>query len=369
MQDPTSDTANGPWATGQGTPATLPDQVMVTAGDDVEAGFSSVIVKWPAPSPRGSSITHYLVRYARAVGGAQFSSDIRVNASLTRHKITGLRADTEYVVQVQAVNAIGKGLASTETEFETRAAASAPASVVVASIPSDPLPAFEVIEGTPVTTTLAVSWSRVTQTNGGGDIEGYTIQYAPVTESGAYIPAATWSEANVVIPDPKKTEAVITGLTAGTPYQVRVRVKALDETNTVLPGTSAYAAVVISEGVIVVGTVDGRHDLSPTVSINTDVSKTTLNVTWNSLCPAARSAVTGYKVRWFPSEAGAAGSIGSANVSGKTTDKYAITGLTPGTYTVAVSVVNHIGSSREVTANSDPDGDGMFETATIGVPR
>ena len=372
-QDPLTDRAGGPWATGQGTPATLPDQVVVTAGDDVEAGFSSVIVKWPAANSRGSSITHYLVRYARAAQGSQFSSDIRVDASLTRHKITGLRTDTEYVVEVQAVNAIGKGLASDETEFETRAAASAPTTVVVASIPSDPLPAVSTMDT--VTTTLFVSWSGVTQTNGGGDLEGYTIQYAPVGLSG-YVAESAWSEAdaaNVVIPDPAKTEAVIAGLTPGTVYQVRVRAIALTETNAILPGTSAYAAPIKSEGVPVVGIESGQHDLSATVSINTDVSKTTLNVAWNSLCPAARSAVTGYKVRWYPSEAGAGGSIGSKDVSGKTTDKYAITGLTPGTYTVVVSVVNHIGGSAEDTAMSDPDingdSDDVFDTPTITVPK
>ena len=355
---------NGPWATGNGTPATLPDQVVVTAGDDVEPGFSSVIVKWPAANSRGNSITHYLVRYALAAQGSQFSSDIRVNAGLTRHKISGLRTDTEYVVQVQAVNGIGKGLGSNEIEFETRAAASAPTTVVAVPIPSTPLPAFS---ATDVTTTLFVSWSRVTQTNGGGDIEGYTIEYSPVGQSG-YVPDADgWSEAGVVIPDPAKTEAVIVGLSPGTRYQVRVRAIALTETNAILPGTSAYAAVVQSLGVPVVGTEAGQHDLSPTVSINTDVSKTTLNVTWNSLCPAARSAITGYQVRWFPSVAGATGSIGSANVSGKTTDKYAITGLAPGTYTVVVSVVNAIGSSSEVIAMSD-DGDGGTQ-ATIEVPK
>ena len=363
-QDPATDTAGGPWATGQGTPATLPDQVVVTAGDDVEPGFSSVIVKWPAANSRGSSITHYLVRYALAAQGSQFSSDIRVDAGLTRHKISGLRTDTEYVVQVQAVNGIGKGLGSNEIEFETRAAASAPTTVVAVPIPSDPLPAFS---STDVTTTLAVSWSRVTQTNGGGDIEGYTIEYSPVGQSG-YVPDADgWSAAGVVIPDPAKTEAVIAGLTPGTVYQVRVRAIALTETNVILPGTSAYAAVVQSLGVPVVGTEAGQHDLSPTVSINTDVSKTTLNVTWNSLCPAARSAITGYKVRWFPSVAGATGSIGSANVPGKETDKYAITGLAPGTYTVVVSVVNNIGSSSEVIAMSDDGNNGT--QATIEVPK
>ena len=351
---------NGPWATGSGTPATQPDPVVLNTGDDLEPGFSSVTVRWAAPESGGSDITHYLVRYALSSAGSQFSSDIRVNAPATRTTIRGLRTDSGYVVQVQAVNAIGKGTSSAETGFSTSGVASAPASVVAVSIatraPADPTS----------NNTLFVRWSRVTQTNGGGAITGYTIQYRQVTPTGAYIDGEGWSGAvaeNVVIPDDKKTEAVIVLTRAdaeGGHYLVRVRANANNA------GSSGYAAVVKSEGVPLVGEQDGQHPLSPTVSINTEVSKTTLNVEWNSISPAdVRSTITGYKVRWFPSEAGEGGSIGSADVSGKETGKYAITGLTPGTYTVVVSVVNHVGGSAETTAMSGENSD----QPTIAVPR
>ena len=117
----------------QETPATLPDQVVLNTGDDLEPGFSSVTVRWDAPGNGGSDITHYLVRYALSTPGSQFSSDIRVNAPATRTTIRGLRTDSGYVVQVQAVNAIGKGTSSAETGFSTSGVASAPASVIGSS--------------------------------------------------------------------------------------------------------------------------------------------------------------------------------------------------------------------------------------------
>ena len=122
-------TANGPWATSSGTPATVPYKVVV-AREDVETGYTSLNVRWAPPNDDetgGSPVTHYLVRYALSAGGSLFSSDIRVNAPTTRVRISGLRTDTNYVVQVQAVNASGKGPSSDETAGFTAGVPSAPA--------------------------------------------------------------------------------------------------------------------------------------------------------------------------------------------------------------------------------------------------
>ena len=135
--------------------------------------------------------------------------------------------------------------------------------------------------------------------------------------------------------------------------------------------------MVKSEGVPIATDMasDDGHFLNPMVEIDTAVSKTTLNVAWNSISPAnVDSTITGYKVRWYPSAPGAGGSIGSKDVSGKETGEYAITGLTPGCYTVVVSVVNHVGGSIEIEATSSVDADadaGSCDTSemTIGVPK
>ena len=203
-----------------------------------------------------------------------------------------------------------------------------------------------------------MSWPAVTQSNGGGAIAGYLVQYRPVSETGVWT-TEPWSTTNVVTPDQQRPRvAVTTGLVEGQHYLVRVRATANN------PGSSAYSLVVKSEGVPIVGPNFGEHNLDPRVSINTAVSRTTLNVEWNSISATdVRSNVTGYKVRWYPSTPGAAGRTGSANVSGKSTSSYAITGLTPGFYTVVVSAVKHIGTSDEILAVSD------FGRTTIEVPQ
>ncbi len=344
-------TANGPWATSSGTPATVPYKVVV-AREDVETGYTSLNVRWAPPNDNetgGSPITHYLVRYAISEPGELFSSDIRVNAPTTRITISGLRTNTNYVVQVQAVNASGKGPSSDETTGFTAGVPSPPASVRAVSVPTT----IENATGN----SLRVSWPAVTQSNGGGTIAGYLVQYRPVSETGVWT-TEPWSTTDVVIPDERRQRvAVITGLIEGQHYLVRVRATANN------PGSSAYSPVVKSEGVPIVGPNFDQHNLGPRVSINTAVSRTTLNVEWNSIAASnVQSNVTGYQVRWYPSTPEATSRRGTVNVPGKSTSSYAITGLTPGFYTVAVSAVNRIGSSEEILAVSD------FGRTTIEVP-
>ena len=96
----------GPWASASGTPATAPASVTPT----LEPRYTLIIVSWVPPADNGSDITHYLIRYAKNLTGNEpYSADIRVNAPATRTRITGLEVGVPYVVQVQAVNAIGTG--------------------------------------------------------------------------------------------------------------------------------------------------------------------------------------------------------------------------------------------------------------------
>ena len=112
----------GPWASGSGTPATAPAPITPT----LEPGYTSIIVSWDPPADSGSDITHYLVRYAENLtGNEQYSADIRVNAPATRTRISGLTVGVPYVVQVQAVNAIGAGPNPTG-EIQTTTGSTAP---------------------------------------------------------------------------------------------------------------------------------------------------------------------------------------------------------------------------------------------------
>ena len=141
---------------------------------------------WVEPADGGSDITHYLVRYARDVTHNEpYSSDIRVNAPLTRVNLTGLAVGIPYVIQIQAVNGIGTGPDTgdgtdlTTDDFTkmglTGLYPSAPASVT--AVPKAP----EVGEDGEVVyagdgTRLTVTWSKVTQTNGTGPVVSYVVE-------------------------------------------------------------------------------------------------------------------------------------------------------------------------------------------------
>ena len=70
-----------------------------------------------------------------------------------------------------------------------------------------------------------------------------------------------------------------------------------------------------------------------------------VNVSWTGLTGADAEALTGYRVRWYPSAAGAAGSNSQATVDGGTESNYTISGLAKGTYTIEVHALNDIGAS------------------------
>ena len=124
----------GPWASASGTPATAPAPVTPT----LEPGSTSIIVSWVPPADNGSDITHYLIRYAENLAGNEpYTADIRVNAPATRTRITSLEVGVPYVVQVQAVNAIGTGPnLAIETQATTGLIPDAPTSVRAVPTPN-----------------------------------------------------------------------------------------------------------------------------------------------------------------------------------------------------------------------------------------
>ena len=314
---PTSGT--GPYGHGSGTPATLPGEV-ASASTDVERGYTSLSVTWAAPGDDGGSdITHYLVRYARNVTGNEpFSSDIRVNAPLTRVNLTGLAVGIEHVIQIQAVNGIGTGPnPSADFTGVTGLFPNAPASVT--AVPK--------VDGDG--TMLTVTWSKVTQTNGTGPVGSYIVD---VLDTDAEIPS--WVATTVA--DPTDTTVDVPNVTARNTYLVRVRaIAGTAGSNGYLAGTVTAAGVPTApEGVT--ATVD-------------EATSSTVNVEWTSIPENTETDITGYIVTWSNTSNPVTGSRGSAAVSGAGTGMYAITGLNPGTYTVQVRAVNHVGKS-DVTA-------------------
>uniref|UniRef100_A0A3P9IAC8 Fibronectin type III domain containing 3Ba n=1 Tax=Oryzias latipes TaxID=8090 RepID=A0A3P9IAC8_ORYLA len=100
------------------TPATNPDQVsslmLLDPPSSPETGHSQstcLLLKWDEPSSNGADITSYLITLG--------NQTITVESG-TSHLVTDLQPDTEYSVQIHAVNAIGPGPLSAPILARTR---------------------------------------------------------------------------------------------------------------------------------------------------------------------------------------------------------------------------------------------------------
>ena len=364
-------------------PATVPDSV---ASIDVESGYRSLNVAWLPPDDNGSPITHYVVRYATAVPMWSPYTEIQVDASQTILSLTGfcpdsdsgfgLCGDTGYIVGVRAVNSVGEGANSAEQYADTRGVPSAPKSVTVRPTPGG--------RGT----TLDLTWSAVpaASSNGGGPITGYRAEYrviAPAAAAAAFtrtsisnigwtVADADADTAGVQDFPAAATSGTIGGLVRGYNYEVRIRAY-----TSYVEGSAGYSDSTLLAGVPIVdkdiqGVLIDEDDrdvtLEPKVALD-QTDKSALNVTWTSVeATDTESTITGYRVRWFPDQAGVTGDTGSADIPVKLASEFSITDLAPGTYVVVVSAVNPIGQSVEIIAQST-DTDTDTDTDTIDVPN
>lgn len=311
--DLTTLSLGGPWAQGSGTPAGRPEAVAPI----LEPGFTSILVSWVPPADNGSDITHYLVRYTEnLVGNETWNEDVRVEAPARNVRITGLTTRVPYVVQVQAVNAVGAGPNASEVETATGNYPDPPTLVRAVPTPNG--------NGR----TLTVTWNRVTQTNGSGPLKSYTVEVLDVGSQGsAWVPtpgiAATATSATV-------------NVTPGRSYLVRVKAIAG------LPGSSGYIDAPV--------TAAGAPPAPTRVAATVGQDGSTINVVWTAVAQATPSDIIGYTVSWFSTTDPIRGSRGSATVTSNTIGTYAIVGLPPDTYTVQVSAFNQIGDGRPAVA-------------------
>ncbi len=331
----------GPYATVSATPATVPSAV---ATINLATGYRSLTVNWSPAENNGSKVTHYLLRYADATTNqGRWSSDIRVDASKSPlvHVLTGLRADTNYVVQVRAVNGIGTG---PYHDADGSAEGIQDPSAATGGVPSAPSNVTAVSKKDGDGSALTVTWSRVTASNGGGPLMVYVAE----TSSDGF----TWGAATLNC-DLATTEATetcsnnvtkgeISDLTAGSDYYVRVAAMA----NVV--GSYGYSAKVTATAV----------PASPSgLEVAYDATAKGLKVTWTALSGDAAKALTGgYRLHWFPSVAGAPGDTGVATIPDGTSGSYVITGIsfTPGNiYSVRLHALNSVGASGGIVATAE----------------
>ncbi|MCK9408260.1 MAG: fibronectin type III domain-containing protein [Bacteroidetes bacterium] len=283
-------------------PATVPNAPTGLTG---ESGAARVALNWTAPAVTGgSAITDYIIEFNDGSGFATFADGI---STATAMSVTGLTNGAPYTFRVSAVNSVGTGATS---------------NVAGPVTPFDAPGAPTGVSGTPLNTSVALSWTAPTS-NGGSAITNYVIESS--TNGTTWIP---FSHAPSVA-----TSATVTGLTNGTAYTFRV-----SATNNI--GTGATSAV---SAAVTPRTIPGVPTSVSGTSENSQVS-----LTWTAPSDGG-SPITDYVVE--VSENGASFVTFADGTSA--TAAATVTGLTNGTsYTFRVSATNAAGTSAPSTVSA-----------------
>ena len=283
-----------------------PTSVVATRGN------ASLAVVWVAPANNGgSAITDYLVKYS-SNNGSTFTNFVHPVSTATACTVTGLINGTPYVIKVIAKNAIGIGPAS---------ANSAP--VVPATVPGVPTKVVSTIGFNK----LVVKWVGPVS-DGGSAITNYPLDYS--SNNGA-----SWTRFDR--PASSQTSCVVTGLTNGTAYVIRVSAgNAVGYSAASVPSLPVVPAITVPDQATAL--VVTKHNAG-------------LNVNWNAPLDNGGSAITQYvvKYQW----------VGSSTWSifrrpASTVTSCLVTGLTNGRpYVIKVIAQNARGISLP-TATSQP---------------
>ena len=305
---------NGPWDTNSGTPTvtvTVPGAPRI---DSVTSGDGSLTVNWNPPvSNGGSAITGYRVEWklTSAASTSVWPGTADKSASDRSHELIGLTNGSEYDVRVRAVNSAGNSLWATDSATPA-APVTVPGAPTIDSVTSG--------DGT-----LTLSWSAPADT-GGAQITSYDVEYKLTSAADSAWAAVTRSGT--------MTTQVISGLTNGSEYDVRVR--AVNSA-----GNSLWATDSGTPAAPV--TVPG----APTIDSVTS-GDSTLTVNWSPPASDGGSAITGYRVEWKLHTT--SWTEASGTDLGATARSHQITGLTNGTlYDVRVHAVNSAGNGNWAT--------------------
>jgi hypothetical protein len=278
---------------------------------DVTPGDGQATVSWTAPSSNGgSAITGYKVQ-VKPVEGGTWTTVQTPGPSATSAVVGGLANGVTYAVRVLAINAIGDGSPSaTATVTPGGDSATTPGAPTIGS-------------ATPGNAQASVTWSAPAD-NGGTAITGYQVQVR--SGGGSWGTAATAG--------PSATGAIVTGLTNGTTYSVRViATNAIGDgspsaTVTVTPAAPVSPPAATAPGAPAIGTATPGNAAS--------------TVTWSAPASNGGSAITGYTVQY--QVVGAASWTNGPSVAG-TVFTATVAGLVNGTtYAFRVVATNAVGA-------------------------
>ena len=166
------------------TKPTVPTPSKVTGLQKTDATETSIFVKWNA----STSATGYKLSY-RAKGTSSWTE---ISTKLTSYNITGLTAGTQYEIKVTAVNGSTSGTASDVLTAST------------VNPPVAPLKVTGLQKVSATETTISIKWSA------SSNATSYMLNYRAKG-------AASWTERST-----NATSYEITGLTAGTQYEIKV---------------------------------------------------------------------------------------------------------------------------------------------------
>ncbi len=286
------------------TVSNVPTNVTATPGDE------QVTVNWDVPtSDGGSPITGYdVTRYEAGVAPVTTSV-----GAVTQLTIGGLTNGTTYTFRIAAINAIGTGAQSTDSN-----------PVTPRTVPDAPTG----VSATAAAGQATVSWTAPAS-NGGSAVTGYVVT--------RYVAGVLQGTSNVGA----VSQTTVGGLTNGTTYTFRVAAKNVAGTGALSTESNA---------------VTPRGVPNAPTSATATAGPAQATVSWSAPASDGGSAITGYDVT--PYLAGVA--QGTTSVGAVT--QATVGGLTNGTtYTFRVAAKNENGTgaqsldSNAVTPRTVPD--------------
>ena len=280
------------------TPATVPDMPAASNLVPLDGGFR---VEFTPAGNGGSAITAYeyqITPTSTNIAGAWIRATW---ASGTVFTIAGLTNGDSYYVDIRAVNAIG---ASAKLEGPSSSPGSAPAAPSIASV--------------------ITSDSKISIVVAAGNNGGYPITEFSYSLNGG----TTWTTPT---PNPVANPIVVTGLTNGTTYQVRVRTH-----NTM--GDSDPSAVT--------ATTPSTAPAAPSITAITPTDST-LSVAFTAPSNTGGATITTYEYSID------GGTLWSTRASGTIASPLVITGLRNGAaYAIKIRAVNAIASGTASSATT-----------------
>ncbi len=271
------------------------------------AGNTGATVRWTTPAAVSVlPITSYEIVVNS--GGSVVRTITGVSAAVRAFLVTGLTNGTSYTFQVRAVNAVGVGALSAQSN-----------AVTPFGVPGAPT-GLAVTRGDG---TFNLSWTAPAN-DGGSVITGYRID---ISSGGVLVRTDVLSST--------ATTATVTGLVAGTTYVLRVRAV---NARGIGPASTGVAAVFATHPAAPgIGT--------PSSGVTTDTA-VTATARWTAPTSTGGSAITGYTVSAVPTLADGTPTGGSPTpFSAAATVRLLQVTLTAGFYKFEVVATNAVGNS------------------------